>query len=252
MPSNLPLLGKTVVLTGTSKTASVIEDIKLYGGNGLVYPLIETREIIDSLDAIQLEAACQFDWLIFTSQNAVEAFHTKMKRLNNPNFKVQGKIAAVGSKTASALEGIGFEVSFMPSTYSADVFVREFPLIAGDSPNCLFLRGSKARDTVKKSLPFLVEEWTVYETVEKYDNVKPLIDVICQQDDVTIIFASPSAVNVFAQHVAPHIDLGKVLIATIGHVTTAALEGYGVNVHIQPKEYTMQAVLAQLLKLEEI
>ena len=52
MPSNLPLLGKTVVLTGTSKTASVIEDIKLYGGNGLVYPLIETREILDSVGSI--------------------------------------------------------------------------------------------------------------------------------------------------------------------------------------------------------
>ena len=249
MPSNLPLKGKTILLTGTSKTTTIVENIAALGGHAIVAPLIETCERLDSKDPELLNRAKQYDWLIFTSQNAVEAFASKMLRhqLNADHF--QGKIASIGTKTTTALENLGFQVSFMPSVFSADVFVKEFPSIAGDHPSCLFIRGEKAKSTLKEGLPFNLKEWTVYETVERHDQTSAIINCIHRNEDVTVIFASPSAVDVYAKSVAVHVGWQATRVAAIGHITEAALEQYGATVDIMPSVYTMQAVIEELMKV---
>ena len=64
MPSNLPLKGKTILLTGTSKTTTIVENITSLGGHAIIAPLIETCERLDSKDAELLNHAKQYDWLI--------------------------------------------------------------------------------------------------------------------------------------------------------------------------------------------
>ncbi|WCH46623.1 uroporphyrinogen-III synthase [Lysinibacillus sp. OF-1] len=249
MPSNLPLKGKTILLTGTSKTTAIVDNITALGGHAIIAPLIETCERLDNHDAERLNCANQFDWLIFTSQNAVDAFARKMLRhhLNADHF--QGKIASIGTKTTTALEKLGFQVSFMPSVFSADIFVQEFPSVAGNLPRCLFIRGEKAKSTLKDGLPFEVKEWTVYETRERHDQTSVILKCIEQHQDVTVIFASPSAVDVYARDVASHVGWRATRIAAIGHITEAALEQYGATVEIMPSVYTMQAVIEEIMKV---
>ncbi|MEG0259133.1 MAG: uroporphyrinogen-III synthase [Lysinibacillus sp.] len=249
MLTNLPLQGKTIILTGTSKTTSVVDEMIALGGQVVVYPLIETCEISEVNDGMQIEVARQFKWLIFTSQNAVEAFGKKMEQFNLEAWHFQGKIASIGERTTEALEQLGFNVSFMPSVYSADVFVKEFPEVAGNEPTCLFIRGDRAKKTLKSGLPFLIKEWTVYETIERHDHVEAIIDCIRSSEDVIVIFASPSAVDVYALDVAPVIGWETATIAAIGHITESALENYGATVQIKPTVYTMHAVLEQLIKV---
>ena len=251
MPSKLPLAGKTIVLTGSTKTQSIIEQIEDNGGTVAVFPLIKTVEILAEDDAEQVNAALTYDWLIFTSQNAVEAFVAKMKRAKIHVNSFRCQIAAVGTKTAAVLEMAGFSVHFMPSIYSADVFVKEFPLVAGQSPNCLFLRGSLAKATLKEGLPFKLDEWTVYETVANTDFVLPFTELL-QQTTAIVIFASPSAVTTFQEHIVPIVGWGNVKPAAIGHITAAAIERSGAHVYIMPDTYTMEALLEELVKLEEV
>ena len=251
MLNNLPLQGKTIILTGTSKTATVGDDISALGGQAVFAPLIETCEIIDRNDDVQLEFARQFNWLIFTSQNAVDAFASKMNRCHLSASHFQGNIASIGTKTTAALEKLGFQVSFMPSIFSADVFVKEFPIVAGHNPTCLFIRGEKAKKTLKEGLPFKLNEWTVYETIERHDQKQVIIDCIQQHSDVTVIFASPSAVDVYAMDVASVVGWKAVRVAVIGHITEAAIVNHGATVDIMPSIYTMQAVIEELTKVEE-
>ena len=166
-------------------------------------------------------------------------------------MQFKSKIAAVGEKTAKMLENNHFKISFMPSVYSADVFVKEFPLVAGDNPTCLFIRGKKAKDTLKKSLPFTIEEWNVYDTFDHLSNVKPLIDLIQSKEEVIVIFASPSAVDVFARLVAPIVGWTKAKFAAIGHITAARIEHYGAQVTYKPNKYTMQAVIEDIQNRED-
>ncbi|QCR33040.1 uroporphyrinogen-III synthase [Lysinibacillus sp. SGAir0095] len=246
-----PLSGKTVVVTGSSKTTTVLFEIEALGAEAYSYPLIETAEIIEQDDQVKLEQAKNFDWLIFTSQNAVEAFCTKIKRhqLNTSHFN--GKIAAVGSKTAELLKSYHFDVSFTPTVFSADVFVNEFPKIAGNNPSCMFLRGSKAKDTLRVGLPFELVEWTVYETQDNLSAIEPFIQLVKSRNQPIIIFASPSAVDVFALHIAPVIGWGKAKYASIGHITAARIEYYGAQVTYKPADYTMLAVIEEIRMREE-
>ncbi|MDM5249529.1 MULTISPECIES: uroporphyrinogen-III synthase [unclassified Lysinibacillus] len=251
MQNNLPLEGKTIILTGTSKTTTIIDDITALGGQAIITPLIETCELIDKNDDVHLELARQFEWLIFTSQNAVDAFASKMKRFNLSTENFQVKIASIGTKTTTALEKLGFHVSFMPSIFSADVFVKEFPNVAGSNPTCLFIRGEKAKKTLKEGLPFNLKEWTVYETIERHDQIQVIIDCIRTNSDVTVIFASPSAVDVYAMDVASVIGWKAARVAAIGHITEAAILNHGATVDVMPSVYTMQAVFEEITKVGE-
>nr|WP_106780160.1 uroporphyrinogen-III synthase [Lysinibacillus timonensis] len=248
MLNESPLKGKTVVVTGSSVTTTVLQKIEQLGGEAIACPLIKTVEILDPLDHIQLEKAKHFDWMIFTSQNAVEAFCAKMKRHKLTPSQFTVKIAAVGSKTRDILVNYGFCVDFVPTTFSADVFVQEFPKVAKQDSSCLFVRGKKAKNTIKNGLPNFVSEWNVYDTEENDHYIEQLINLIQNREEPILLFASPSAVNVYALHIAPLIGWRKVKIACIGHITAKAIKNYGATVSYQPKTYTMEAVIYEIIK----
>lgn len=240
MPSKV-LKGQTIVLTGTKKTQTVHDQITAHGGQAVLFPLITTQQVTTDQGRYDVST---YDWLIFTSQNAVDGFLTQYKG------EVTAKVAAVGEKTKQALEEAGIAVHFMPTIYSADVFIKEFPSVVTGKPRCLFIRGSHAKPTIREGLPYKVDEWTVYETVVQTAYIEPFISCI-RHNDVTVIFASPSAVEVFHTYIAPTVGWDSVRVAAIGHVTAAALRQHSVTVAIQPQVYTMQAVVDEIIQLEE-
>lgn len=248
MPSNR-LRGKTIVLTGSNKTMSVKQFIEDNGGICAFFPLIDTRELESADDADKLANLSTYDWLIFTSQNAVQAFIEKCQRLEINVQTLTCKIASVGAKTTELLYKSGMSVHFEPSTFSADVFIQEFPSVSAATESKLFLRGSLAKPTIREGVPNVVE-WTVYETVTNESSIKPLTEYLIQQQAI-VIFASPSAVAVFNQYIAPIVGWSTIRAAAIGHITAAALRNLGVKVYVQPITYTMQAVIEEIILLEE-
>lgn len=241
MPTNLPLAGKTIILTGSKKVTSILPYIEESGARALAYPLIAIQEIITVEDERRLAACNDYDWLIFTSQNAVQAFIGKMKRAGMKASAIQCQIAVVGEKTALALREHGFRIDFMPSVYSADYFVQQF----NGQGRVLFLRGSLAKETITVGIG--ADEWTVYETVPNVRNVQQLDEAIVTAEEPIVVFASPSAVHVYAEHIASKLGWQAAKYATIGHVTTEALATYGMEPIVQPETYTMQAVIKQII-----
>ena len=244
MPSNLPLAGKTIILTGSHKIQTIAPYIEANGGQMKMFPLIETQEIVSDEDEMRLTQCNDYDWLIFTSQNAVSAFVAKLKRFGLSASTIQCKIAVVGERTAESLQQHGLAYHFMPTVYSADVFVQQFKC----EGRALFLRGSLAKSTIKDGIG--ADEWTVYETVPSVKHVQALHEALIGESEPIVIFASPSAVEIYAQEIVPMLDWRFIKFATIGHVTTQALVKYGVTPIAQPQTYTMKAVIEQLI-LEE-
>lgn len=242
MPNKLS--GKTIILTGSKVVQSVVQMIEEHGGQAVHFPLIETVEKIAPNDEEWLKKLPSYDWLIFTSQNAVTSFFKKCCRFGIKPTDLRHKIAAVGEKTAMLIEQEQLQVHFMPSVYSADVFVQEFQLQR--QQRALFLKGSMAKSTIRDGIG--ADEWTVYETTSCLTHIESFKHCLLTNKNSIVIFASPSAVEVYAQQIAP--TNGFVTCASIGHVTTAALATYGIVPVIQPKTYTMQAVIEQLI-LEE-
>lgn len=252
MPEWGPLHGEIVIFTGTPKSLEVFDLVRDYGGTPYSIPLIQVKEIEGSKDESELKRCEDFDWLIFTSQSAVKAFRSKMDRFNMTVRQIPCKIAAVGTQTAAALEKIGFTVEFIPSVFSADVFVKQFKPTEDRELRVLFLKGNLAGSIIREELPFQVEEWTVYETDAQPDSVASIIDLLkTGGSDAAVLFASPSAVRVFEEEAVPVIGWEGYTVGAIGHVTEKALLEAGANVDVKPEIYTLKELVNALARRKE-
>lgn len=227
MFDRLPLIGKTIVFTGSKEPTDAVAMVELYGGKAMYLPLIET-----SIRQSQLPDFGCYDWLIFTSATSAEAF-------GQLHAETTAKIAAVGEKTAEKLEEYGYMADFMPSVYSADCFVEEFPEIAGDA-RCLFIKGALAKNTIV-SMPLQVDEWIIYDTTLKIENARELAGM----SGVIVIFASPSAVKAFIEAEG---DWQTIRAAAIGHVTERAITESGGAAEFIPEKYTYTEVINEIVK----
>ncbi|ANU19175.1 uroporphyrinogen-III synthase [Planococcus plakortidis] len=216
-----------IIFTGSRLPREAARLAREKGADVEYLPLIET--VVRNTDAPDFS---RYGWLIFTSRNSAEAF-CKL------HPETDAKIAAVGDKTAEMLEQHGYTVDFIPSTFSADVFVQEFPDIAGKE-RCLFVRGALAKDTIL-SMPLAIDEWTVYDTVKKRNNAQAL----ARMSDVTIIFASPSAVAAYREAGG---NFQGVQTAAIGHITERAIIEAGGEVHFRPETYTYLEIIQTIAK----
>lgn len=246
------LSSKTVVFTGTPKSKDVFELVKEYGGAPVSLPLIQVRELVGPTDKLRLDACATYDWLIFTSQSAVQAFGEKLKREDFSVDLIPSNIAAIGTRTAAALEEIGFSVQFIPTVFSADVFVKEFQPVENDLRRLLFLRGTIAGPTIVEELPFEVDEWTIYETKKVVENVGKLTELLQSDQEIAVLFASPSAVEIFAEEVAPQTGWKGFTIGAIGHVTEQALIKLGASVHVRPDIYTLKDLVEKLANRKDV
>ena len=73
-----PLLGENVIFTGILRSTEASDLVERLGGQAKIAPMIATREIVSSRDLEQIRSCNIYDWLIFTSQSSVKAFHAKM------------------------------------------------------------------------------------------------------------------------------------------------------------------------------
>ncbi len=74
----------------------------------------------------------QFHWIIFSSANGVEAVEQRLLRLGRGLARRPGglRLAAVGRKTAQALEALGAPADFVPPAFVADSLIEHFPVSA--------------------------------------------------------------------------------------------------------------------------
>src|SRR5277367_1413640 len=81
--------------------------------------LIPTIEIVPPASFAALDAALTclrtYDWLVFTSPNAVEAFHRRAQFFRIT--QLAKKIAVTGPATLSAANAIGLTVDLIPPKY---------------------------------------------------------------------------------------------------------------------------------------
>ena len=246
MSDKHPLSGMTVIFTGTPKAKEAVASVQLQGGNPVILPLIKTVEKVVATDPLRMQTCASYEWLIFTSANAVHFFGRKMEQVGLTPEDIPVKIAAVGSETAKALEDIGFRADFIPTTFSAEHFVDEFPAVSDEEERCLFLKGDLAKDTIKEGLPNEVDEWTVYETVDDEEGIHGMTDLLQKGGRIAVLFASPSAVRVFREQIAPLTGWSGFTIGAIGHVTEQALSEAGAAVHIKPERYTLLDLVREL------
>jgi uroporphyrinogen III methyltransferase / synthase len=254
-PAPTFLAGKTVLVTRASSQASEFSEmLRSRGAQVLEMP---TLEIVpptswEDLDR-EIDRLTDFDWLILTSSNAVDAFFTRLDLAGKDSRALAGvKIAVVGQKTAQSLQQHGITPDLIPPEFIADALVSNFP-IAPAGQRILFPRvetgGREVLVQELTNLGAIVVEVAAYQSQCPIE-IDPTVIAALQRHQVDIITsASSKTVKHFCQLIRTSLPLGwqeKVWIASIGPQTSATCLALLGKVDIEATEYTLPGLVAAL------
>ena len=193
------LEGKRVLVTRPRQQAgSLVDKLSAMGAIPILFPAIEIRTAVENpaLDRAINELET-YKWIIFTSVNGVQAFWQRVEELRPGKAVFQdNKVAAIGPKTARALQERGVRVDFVPGEYRAEAILNGLGDVRG--LKILLARTDLARKNLLDLLigtGALAEEISVYQVVPA--QVDPLTMVELSQGIDIATFTSSSTVRNF-------------------------------------------------------
>ena len=248
------LAGKRIVITRPPHKAGAFANLlKALGAEPVVLPLIETRIPQDTaaLDET-LRVLPRYDWVIFTSANAVDFTFRRIEALDIDSAALVGmQFAAIGPATANALEAHGLTPALVPREYVAEgLFAALNEHVTLDGMRLLLPQANRARPVLAD---LLRGAGATVDAVVAYDTVRPEIDpVLLAQPVDAITFTSPSTVQHFVELFDdPRAILGGALVACIGPVTADAARAVGLEPDVVADPYTVEGLIVALEKAFE-
>ena len=115
----LPLFGRRVLVTRTRSQASTLSSrLAEMGAFPIEVPTIEVQPQPDSPELLNaLASAAQFDWIAFTSANAIQAVMDGLAGMGRDSRALHGvKVAAIGPASAVTLAGYGIRADLVADT----------------------------------------------------------------------------------------------------------------------------------------
>ncbi len=249
------LTHKTVLVTRASSQASEFSELlRSRGARVLELPTLEIVPPSSWADLDQaIEKLSDFNWLILTSTNAVDAFFARLHQAGKDSRALASvKIAVVGQKTAQSLQQHGITPDFIPPDFIADALLNNFP-ISPAGQRILFPRvetgGREVLVRALTNLGAIVTEVAAYQS-QCPDSIDPRVLAALQQQSVDIItFASSKTVKHFQQLIGTSLPSGwqdRVSIASIGPQTSATCRELFGKIDIEATEYTLPGLIAAL------
>ncbi len=255
-PGQKPLLGVRVLVGRARHQAGALSSsLRKLGATVLEIPFIKIRKpgSYRPLDAA-LRGLTDYDWLILTSVNGVDAVWERMKKLGFTKRAFSHlKIAAIGPATKKAIEKRGLNVDVVPPEYIAESVVESLrEQIAGK--RVLLARAKVARDVIPTELRKLgarIDVVEAYETVvpaSSRNRLRALMKNSKQRPHV-ITFTSSSSVRNFVTLIAGRNvrAVRDIQMASIGPVTSATLRELGLSVDIEAKEFTIPGLVEAIV-----
>ena len=229
-----PLQDRRILVTRRSEQAvSLVDALSALGATVVEVPLIareppeDARPLDDALGRL-----ASYDWLAFTSANAVEAVAEALARLG-AGLPALVRLASVGPATADAIAERfgGRRADLQPAApYRAERLVEAFRAHDLAGRRVLLPVSDRARDTLADGLRAQgarVERVVAYRTVTPDDARARLESALAEGIDL-VILASPSAVEGLVDTLG--VRARGLAVAVIGPVTEQAARQTGLDV----------------------
>ena len=251
-----PLFGWRVLVPRTKEQAGALS--ARLRGYGSVPEEVPTISVEPPRNPLQMDKAIRglvegrYEWIAFTSVNAVKAVREKFDEYGLDARAFSGlKIAAVGEKTAAAIEAWGLRADLVPSgEQSAAGLLEDWPPYDDllDPINRVFLpRADIATETLVAGLLDLgweVDDVTAYRTVRATPPPAPTREAIKTGKFDAVVFTSSSTVrNLVGIAGKPH---ASTIIAVIGPATAKTAEEHGLRVDVLAPRPSVEAVVDAL------
>jgi uroporphyrinogen III methyltransferase/synthase len=236
-----PLFGWRVLVPRTKEQAGSLS--QRLRGYGAVPDEVPTISVEPPRNPLQMDKAVRglvegrYEWIAFTSVNAVKAVREKFEEYGLDARAFSGlKIAAVGDKTAEAIAAWGLRADLVPSgEQSAAGLLEDWPEYDELDPiNRVFLpRADIATENLVAGLVDLgweCDDVTAYRTVRAAPPPAPTRDAIKTGKFDAVVFTSSSTVrNLVGIAGKPH---PSTIIAVIGPATAKTAEEHGLRVDV--------------------
>ncbi|MGA2978052.1 MAG: uroporphyrinogen-III synthase [Terriglobales bacterium] len=253
---NHPLAG-TRILVGRARhqAGSLSASLRSLGASVIEIPFIEIRKpksyrpLDDALKNIH-----NYDWLILTSANGVEAMWERLRKLHITRRSLKHlQIAAIGPATKKAIVKHDLKVKMVPEEYVAESVVKGLR----DKVNgkrVVLIRAKVARDVIPEELRAAgarVDVVEAYETVvpgRSRVRLRTLMKNATRRPHI-VTFTSSSTVKNFAELLGNFkgARLNHVQFASIGPVTSATLRELHMPVAIEAREFTMGGLIRAIV-----
>ena len=250
---NRPLHGWRILVTRAQLPESTLS-AQLAAAGADVVELPATR--IAPLDHAPVRGAIAhldtYDWLMFTSQNAVTLFWRALREHNLDARALAGlRVAVVGPATGTALADHGIVPDVTPERFVGEGLLEA--LRARDDvrgTRVLYAAAEGARAVLPNGLRDLgatVDMLSLYRSVPDEASVDAMRAFARDATDLSLVaFTSASAVRAFAE--AAGDDARRVGAASIGPITTAAARDAGLEVIVEATESTIPGLVAAIIQ----
>ena len=243
---------RILVTRPRAQAADLRKALQAAGCEPIYFPVIEIRPVEDmsKLDEA-IRNIASYDWVVFTSVNAVDVFFTKVFPLLKGE-EARARFAAIGPKTAEALRKHGVEPDFIPDEYVAEIIIPGLGNVRGK--RILLPQAELARKVLEDAITAaggFAHPVTVYQTIPTAPDEKGLVALRSGVDVITL--TSPSTVHNFVAIAKVHgldpLHLPKhPLFACIGPITEQAAREEGVSNLVVAKEYTTDGLIELISK----
>jgi uroporphyrinogen III methyltransferase / synthase len=256
-----PLFGRRIVVTRSREQAGeLVEMLEELGAEPIQAPAIRIAPPDDpsALDRAAIEVGT-FDWLVFTSANAVDHFMRHLLGGPGDVRDLKGvRICTIGPSTAARLERFGIKVDLVPDEFRAEA-VLEALRAQGEIAGRRFLlpRADIARELLVDELRRSgadVTEVVAYRTVQDAGSRNGDPDIyrmLLDREIDAVTFTSASTVRNFVKMLGeePAADLLRTtVVASIGPVTAEAAQQFGIRTAVMPHKYTIAALVDALVE----
>jgi len=253
-----PLFGRRVVVTRARAQASgLAAKLESLGADVVEMPTIRIeppedpaalRQVVGELDA--------FDWIVFTSVNAVDAFFAAIGQAGLDSRALHGsRICAIGPATAARLGRLGLRADAQPEKFATAEIVNTLAAIqdlAGAAVLCP--RSDVAPADLADTLAArgaLVRAVTAYHTVPDCSGAERVAELLAAGQVHWITFTSSSTVrNFFRAVAADAVRSSGARMVSIGPVTSAALAEFELAANVEADPHTTGGLVDAILNQE--
>ena len=238
----LSLKGKTVVVTRPEdRSGTLTQRLRELGAEAVDYPCIRTvaREENPELEEA-IGNLSRYRCLVFTSPAGPEIIFRRLRAAGRDARALSGlTLAAIGPKTAKALEKHGVTADLVPETYDSDHLAKALEAVEGPVLLCRASRGSTALPEMleRKGIPFA--DVPIYDTVYTAPDPQKVDALLGEK--LLVTFTSASTVRGFVESL-PGRDLKNVIGCCIGKQTEAEAKKYGLTTVVS-QEATMESLM---------
>ena len=245
------LNGRNILVTRPEEQAfEFASKLIAEGANIYLLPAIKITPPVDFAEIDNsLEKLAEYDWIIFTSTNAVRYFVERLQLLHLFGNVLQGsKIAAVGPATALMLEKEGIQVDYISPVHTSEYMASNLEEVAGKKilvPTTDINKGKLRQVLNERGAE--INELAFYNTRKNDISDDYILQTFRSGIDM-ITFTSSSSVEAIVELVSPfQIPLDKFPVACIGPHTADTAREHGLKVEVIAKPFTLDGLISEML-----